>query len=43
MAYTLDFFELEGKTGSVAVNTFFFGTSSLVSRLACGAGFVVNV
>jgi hypothetical protein len=27
MAYTLDFFELEGKTGSVAVNSFFFGTS----------------
>jgi len=27
----------------VAVNTFFFGTSSLVPRLVCGAGFVVNV
>jgi hypothetical protein len=43
MAYTLNCLELEGKTGSVAVNTFFFGRSSLVSRLACGAGFVVNV
>jgi hypothetical protein len=43
MAYTLDFFELEGKAGSVAVNTFFFVTSSLVPRLVCGAGFVVNV
>jgi len=43
MAYTLDFFELEGKTGSVAVNSFFFGRSSLESRLACGAGFVVNL
>jgi len=43
MAYTLDFFELEGKTGSAAVNTFFFGRYSLVSRLACGAGFVVNM
>jgi hypothetical protein len=43
MAYTLDFFEVHGKTGSVAVNPFFFGRSSLMSRLACGAGFVVNV
>jgi hypothetical protein len=43
MAYTLDFFELKGKTGSVAGKTCFFGTSSVVSRLACGADFVVNV
>jgi hypothetical protein len=43
MAYTLDFLELEGKTGSAAVNTFFFGTSSPVFRLACEPGFVVNV
>jgi hypothetical protein len=43
MAYTLDFFELEGTTGSVAVSSFFFGTSLFASRMACGAGFVVNV